>query len=73
MTLKCDYCRGTLGLGVHRYWQMRFCSPACVTSYQRRLDDDTKDKIQHLDFAVPESSRVIDYGWLGQIIRRLPG
>jgi hypothetical protein len=72
MSLKCDYCRSNLGLGVHRYWQMRFCSTVCVESYQRRLDEDTRVKIQHLDFAAPENSRQIDYLWLGRFIGRLP-
>jgi hypothetical protein len=45
MSLRCDQCRRPLGLVVRRYWHMRFCSHACVRSYQRRLQDDTKQKI----------------------------
>lgn len=45
MTMRCDHCRGPLGLMVHRYWRMRFCSAACSTAYQRRLHDATKQKI----------------------------
>jgi hypothetical protein len=48
MTLRCDHCRGPLGLMVHRYWRMRFCSAGCVQAYQRRLQNDTKDKIAKL-------------------------
>ena len=47
--MKCDHCRRELGHKIHRYWQMRFCSTACVDAYRRRLDDDTKLKISRLD------------------------
>lgn len=53
MTLRCDHCRRTLGLMVHRYWRMRFCSTACIAAYQRRLHDDTKQKIA--DIRDPDS------------------
>jgi len=45
MSLRCDHCRRPLGVMVRRYWHMRFCSAACVRAYQRRLHDDTKQKI----------------------------
>ena len=45
MSMRCDHCRRPLGLVVSRYWHMRFCSAACVQAYQRRLHDDTKQKI----------------------------
>jgi hypothetical protein len=48
MTLRCDHCRGPLGLAVRRYWRMRFCSAGCVQAYQQRLQDGTKDKIAKL-------------------------
>jgi hypothetical protein len=35
-TLRCDDSQ----LGTHRYWQMRFCAPACLTGYQKRLSLD---------------------------------
>jgi hypothetical protein len=49
MTLRCDHCRKHLGLVVHRYWHMRFCSAACAQAYERRLNDETKAKIRRLD------------------------
>ena len=49
MTLRCDHCRGRLGLTIHRYWHMRFCSASCMRAYQHRLNEDTKAKIQRLD------------------------
>lgn len=52
MTLRCDHCRHTLGPTVRRYWQMRFCSPACIAAYQRRLDDVTRTKIGRLEGGV---------------------
>jgi hypothetical protein len=54
-TLRCDHCREELGLNVHRYWQMHFCSTACVTEYQQRLASGTKAKISQLE-ASRESS-----------------
>jgi hypothetical protein len=48
MTLRCDHCRRPLGLMVRRYWHMRFCSTACMAAYQRRLQDNTKEKIARL-------------------------
>jgi hypothetical protein len=49
MTLRCDHCRGSLGSRIHRYWQMRFCSPACMAAYQERLAGGTRMKIGHLE------------------------
>jgi hypothetical protein len=54
-TLRCDHCREELGLNVHRYWQMHFCSTACMTEYQQRLASETKVKISLLE-ASRESS-----------------
>ena len=48
MTVRCDHCRRPLGIMVRRYWHMRFCSAACVQAYQRRLHDDTKQKIANI-------------------------
>jgi hypothetical protein len=45
---RCDHCRKLLGVIVHRYWRMRFCSADCVIAYQRRLDEETKAKISLL-------------------------
>ena len=69
--MKCDHCRRELGRGIHRYWQMRFCSPACVDAYRRRLDDDTKVKISRLD-VVASRHRMAALPWLGGLIERLP-
>lgn len=49
MTLHCDHCRGKLGVLVHRYWHMRFCSAACLQAYEARLLDETRAKIHRLD------------------------
>jgi hypothetical protein len=55
--LHCDHCRRELGARVHRYWRMRFCSPACVAAYQERLGDDTKAKIRRLEATDFEQAR----------------
>src|SRR5260370_22802003 len=47
--VRCDHCREDLGLGMHRYWHMQFCSSACMTAYQQRLAPETKVKICRLD------------------------
>lgn len=47
MKVRCDYCRGKLGLLVHRYWHMRFCSSACAQGYEQQLDA-TKAKMRGL-------------------------
>ncbi len=49
MTMRCDYCRGKLGLVIHRYWRMRFCCAACAHAYQRRLHGETRAKIGRLN------------------------
>jgi hypothetical protein len=48
-TLRCDHCREEFDIRVHRYWQMQFCSSACMTAYQRRLAPETKVKISQLE------------------------
>jgi hypothetical protein len=76
MTLRCDHCRGRLGLIIHRYWHMRFCSAACMQAYQHRLNEGTRAKIRRLDGPVRErppaltrlGSRV-----LAGVTRRLAG
>lgn len=73
MTLRCDHCRRQLGPGIHRYWQMRFCSPVCIAAYQERLDETTKAKIQRLDFPVPKAGPNGGWRWLGDVMRHLPG
>jgi hypothetical protein len=56
MTLRCDHCRGKVGLIVHRYWRMRFCSAACAQAYQQRLHGETRDKIRLLNPASGETA-----------------
>jgi hypothetical protein len=70
--IKCDHCRRDLGHTIHRYWQMRFCSPACVEAYRGRLDDGTRTKIQQLDFAAAGNPRRTAPPWLAGLIQRLP-
>ena len=48
MTIRCDHCRGSLGLDVHRYWRMRYCSAECAIAYRRRLNEETVEKIHRL-------------------------
>jgi hypothetical protein len=67
--IKCDHCRRELSRNVQRYWQMRFCSPACVDAYRRRLDDDTRLKIRRLDVAAT-GHRALP--WPGGLIQALP-
>jgi hypothetical protein len=55
-TLRCDHCRGELGLIVQRYWHMQFCSSACMAGYQQRLAPKTKVKICRLD--VPSEDQI---------------
>ena len=50
---RCDHCRKSFGLIIHRFWRMRFCSADCLTAYQRRLDKETIAKIRWLDFLGP--------------------
>jgi len=46
---RCDHCRKSFGLILHRYYRMRFCSDDCLRAYQRRLDDLTMTRIQCVD------------------------
>jgi hypothetical protein len=73
MSLRCDHCRAALGAGVQRYWQMRFCSPACVAAYRQRLDDATKVKIERLDPPVAETPRDGGKRWPNSVAGHLPG
>ena len=43
--MRCDHCRKSFGLILHRYFRMRFCSADCLDAYQRRLDDLTMMEI----------------------------
>jgi hypothetical protein len=64
VTVRCDHCRRPLGVIVRRYWHMRFCSAACVQAYQRRLGDDTKQKIakiRHADCIRHEPRRLSEH------------
>jgi hypothetical protein len=45
---KCDFCGGSLGLIIHRYYRMRFCCEAHVGAYGRRLSQETRAKIRRL-------------------------
>jgi hypothetical protein len=46
--MRCDHCRKSFGLILHRYFRMRFCSADCLSAYQRRLADLTMIKIRSL-------------------------
>lgn len=59
MKVCCDFCRGKLGLMVHRYWRMRFCSSACVHGYEQRVDE-TKAKIRRLSYRAGNDAAVMD-------------
>ena len=48
-SLCCDHCRGKLRFPVHRYWRMRFCSATCMNAYQKRLSQDTQQKIYEIN------------------------
>ena len=48
-TARCDYCRKSFGLILHRYYRMRFCSADCLKAYQGRLDDLTMTRIHRVD------------------------
>jgi hypothetical protein len=47
--MRCDHCRKSFGLILHRYFRMRFCSADCLSAYQRRLDGLTVTKIESLE------------------------
>jgi len=51
--MRCDHCRRSFGLILHRYFRMRFCSADCLSAYQRRLDGLTMIKIRSLE--LPEA------------------
>jgi hypothetical protein len=68
--IKCDHCRHALGHKIHRYWQMRFCSPACVTAYRGRLDEDTRLKISRLDVVAAGTRQTGALSWFGDSIQR---
>lgn len=61
MMLRCDHCRGKLGLNTHRYWHMRFCCSACAQAYQRRLAEPTRLKIDHLDVAANDNLQAFGF------------
>lgn len=48
--IRCDECRGRLGMLQRRYWRMRFCSKRCREAYIRRLHEDTRKKIAFLQY-----------------------
>jgi hypothetical protein len=54
--VRCDHCREELGLGIHFYWHMQFCSSACMTAYQQRLAPETKVKICRLDDEIRQAA-----------------
>ena len=72
--MRCDHCRRELDRDINRYWQMRFCSPECLNSYRRRLDDGTRLKIRELEFEVQDlrEGQNLEKPWLGRLIRSLP-
>jgi len=49
--MRCDHCRKSFGLILHRYFRMRFCSADCLSAYQRRLDGLTMIKICSLELS----------------------
>jgi hypothetical protein len=51
--MRCDHCRKSFGLILHRYFRLRFCSADCLKTYQGRLDELTMMKIQHADLSLP--------------------
>jgi hypothetical protein len=72
--MRCDHCRRELDRDIHRYWQMRFCSPKCLNSYRRRLGDGTRLKIRELDFEAQDlrEGQNLEKPWLGGLNRFLP-
>jgi hypothetical protein len=54
--VRCDHCREELGLGIHFYWHMQFCSSACMTAYQQRLAPETTVKICRLDDEIRQAA-----------------
>ncbi len=63
-TFRCDHCRRLLGRRVDNYWyDMRFCSAACVGAYRLRLHEETVTKIRRLDPRMAAQ----DAAWCGQM------
>jgi len=52
ITARCDHCREGVGVSEQRYWRMCFCSPTCMTAYQKRLTRETKEKISLLEMVI---------------------
>jgi hypothetical protein len=50
MTIRCDHCRGPLGLIIHL--RKRFCSVKCIRAYQHHLEDLTKVQIEMISSEV---------------------
>jgi hypothetical protein len=46
--MRCDHCRKSFGLILHRYFRMRFCSADCLSAYAAS-NDLTMFKIQSLE------------------------
>lgn len=70
--IRCDHCRRILGARIHRYWQMRFCSLACIDAYRRRLSNETRVKIRLLDHAAEELTGKLGWQWRGDLRQHLP-
>jgi hypothetical protein len=47
--MRCDHCRKSFGMILHRYFRMRFCSADCLSAYQDRLNELTMVKIRCLE------------------------
>jgi hypothetical protein len=58
--MRCDHCRKSFGLILHRYFRMRFCSADCLKAYQRRLDELTMMKIHHIEPLYSGNLRLAD-------------
>jgi hypothetical protein len=54
--MRCDHCRKSFGLILHRYFRMRFCSADCLSAYQDRLSELTMVKIRCLELPAALSS-----------------
>ena len=54
--MRCDHCRKSFGLILHRYFRMRFCSADCLSAYQDRLSELTMVKIRCLELPAAFSS-----------------
>jgi hypothetical protein len=67
-SLCCDHCRGKLRFPAHRYWRMRFCSVACMNTYQQRLSPDTRQKICEIDGYRPSWKAVSGMRFAGDTV-----